>query len=164
MQNMCNDSKQIIKEWLGEARTIANAIRSYTVRLECLREKRESIYGCSAGVMTGIRGSQISDPTERTAEKLMDKYDREEGELHQEIWNAEMRLARMKEFLAEEHRLGIISQEQLDVLYFYYFEGMSMDEVAMAVGYERAQTYRHKRGAINNMAAKDTLVRWEDVA
>ena len=100
----------------------------------------------------------VSNPTYRKAIKALEEYDKQFDLLLSEIerLNLEIRAAREKTNRCFEE--GDITVKEYEVIFYYYFEGMSNEEVAESTYYSVDYIYELKRKAISGIKIISTQI------
>lgn len=146
--------KEDIKEWLLQIRRLNKRKRYHLNEIDNIKRDCERIREGKAATMSlaKVQTSNISNPTEQTAIKIVDEYGKKVDYHTNEINRVECSIYKAKRYLETLHNEGVISIEELQCLNYYYFEGMSIEETAIAMRYGEKTIDRKKKSAIEKMS------------
>jgi hypothetical protein len=145
-------TKEETKQWLYEARGCAEIVRQCLYELERIESECDIIRTATPQHRGGPRGSNISNPTENKAVKIVDKYNREQEYNINQIAEAKEKIESIKWDLRIMADRQIITQNQYWVIYYYFIEGMGDKEISELMKYCERQILRFKSEGIENVS------------
>ena len=128
-----------VRQKLDEIRISAKERRSLFWGINSISEKIDSIRDVSSKVMSGtnVQVSDISDPTGQKAALIMDDYSKKLECLLLELQRLDEKVDTLKANLVYLKQHMVLNFNEYGVLNYYYFEGMSLDEVSEAMIYSQ---------------------------
>lgn len=142
-----------IKEKLNEIRENAKEQRSIIWQIQDLADKIDTIRGVGNKMMT-IRTfgcgttRRKANPTEEHAIEVIDNFEEEYLELCTRLEELKEDIKECKTELKNLHNLKTIKQNEYDVINLFYFEGLSVEEIAEAMYYSMDWIQEMKAKAI----------------
>jgi uncharacterized coiled-coil DUF342 family protein len=144
-----------INKWLYEIRKLCARKRDILNDIDNVKQERETIFDAANTVYGNVGGhtSDINDPTLQKAQKLCDKYKNKLDGLILEMENIIDNIDKRHEIITAcfEDEEADMTVQEYETLFYYYFEGMSADEVGTAIYYSERKIYEFKKGAINKL-------------
>lgn len=143
-----------VREYLNCVRKSNKHKREIMLSLDILNDEINTIRGLqsrwTASVSEG-RSSDITDPTYKKAQKIVDEYSQTIEEMLQEIIDIDAEIERFIYELDEFLKNGILNKNEHSVLKYYYVHGMNIMEIALAMKYSEIHLKRLKAGAIKKL-------------
>lgn len=133
-----------IREKKKIKRSILNEINSINKDIKVLRD-----LDCYNPDEVYTKTSNINNPTQDKAIKIVDKYSARVAELLSELKEIDLEIYYIKEKLEVMVKAAELSENEYCVIKYYYFEGMSIEEVAMAMNYSEVWVKKVKSIAVN---------------
>ena len=144
-------ASQTTKQWLYSIRAIGRRKKSIVCEISSIKEERESIYDTTHaiyGVESSAPGSsRISDPTFRKAMRLCEDLQSRLDELLFEYERLGLEFNQARDRINKCFEEGNITVQEYEVIFYYYFEGKTNEEVAEAMIYSIQSVFRLKKDA-----------------
>ena len=143
-----------VREYMNCVRKSNKHKREIMLSLDVLNDEIDTIRGLQSRWVASVsesHGSEISDPTYKKAQKIVDQYSHTIEEMLQEIIDIDIEIERFIYELEEYLENGTLNKNEYSVLKYYYVNGMSISEVALAMNYSIDWVKRLKADAIKKM-------------
>lgn len=148
-------SYDAVKKWLYSVRDLCRLRRFYLnevdgLTLDCkrIREGRASVFH-----LAHVKNSDIFDPTGDKVIKIIDEYGSRMNSNILAIDRVDMEIAKVKSRLETIFHNSDMTVSEYEVLHYYFFEGMSNNEVAIATFYSVDMIYKLKASAVQKIMA-----------
>ena len=140
MTALLSEKKQLnqtAKQWLHSVRQIERRKRAIMHEIADLKAERETIFDAATTFYGEVRisSNQISDPTMNRAAVLCDKMTAKLDKLLSELEDLTYESDSVREELNDCFELEELTVQEFESLFYYFFEGMSNEEVADAMYY-----------------------------
>ena len=147
-----------VKNWLYGVRHVENKKRCCLREMEDIKYACETIRECSATVLRADKVSSYgnSNPTEDKAVKIVDKYQTRLSQLFSELEDLDLEIQKVRDTLNEIFAASEISVQEYETIFYFFFEGMSNEEVALASFYSIDMIYKLKASALRKIAEYTT--------
>lgn len=142
------------KRWLYEVRYMHKMKRYHLNEIDNIKDDCERIREGRAAVLclAKVQKSGISKPTEEAAIKIIDEYGAKLKYHIKEIDKIDVQVAKMHHIIDKMRDDERLNLREFEILHFFFFEGMSNEEVAIATGYSIESVYKVKAKAIDKVA------------
>ena len=142
------------KQWLCEIRAKCRRKRSLLYEIEQIKEEREIVFDTTHALYgddakAAAKPSTTSNPTERKAIKLIDSIGKRYDDLLSEMELLDLKIQAARDKINCCFEEGDMTVQEYEVIFYYYFEGMSNEEVAEVTFYSVDWVYKIKASAIN---------------
>lgn len=146
-------SKEEVKQWLYSIRHMQKMRRYHLNEIANMKDDCDRLREGKSSVLQLVpaKSSTLSNPTEQNATKIVDEYGRKMDYHIIEVDNIDVSIQKTKDFLKELTDRGQLRIEEFECLYYFCFEGMSNEEVAITTNYSEQSVYRLKSSAIEKL-------------
>jgi len=140
-----------IREWLYSVREKNRYRRSIMYELECVNSDIETLRGVQGKYVDAsfVRGSYISNPTQKNAIEIIDKYIEKANDLMIELSLIDDEIDTIKKQFKCMSKAAKLNSNEYNAMKYYYFEGMSNAEVAKAMHYSEVWVKTLKKRGYN---------------
>ena len=140
---------QTTKQWLYSIRSIGRRKRAIIYEISGIKEEKEAVYDTAHALYgedakAAIKPNTISDSTYKKAAKAVESYDSRLNSLLDELERLNLEIKAARDRINQCFEEGNISVQEYEVIFYYYFEGMSNEEVAEVMNYSVQSVYRLK--------------------
>ncbi len=144
---------QTAKQWLYSVRSIERRKRAILLEITDLKAERETIFDASTAFYGGehISSNKKSEPTLNRASYLCDKLTKKLDALLSELEHLSLKADAVRDDLNLCFEEGELSVQEFEALFYYFFEGMSNEEVAAAMYYSVEMVYKLKASALRKV-------------
>lgn len=143
-----------MRERLDKVRERAKERRRIFWKLDRMGDEVESIRDVSYRVLNqeSIKSSgDISNPTQDKAMKIVDKYTEKMNKLYQQLVMLDEEIEGVIIDIEKAYKSGSININEVNVIKYYYIEGMSLDEITLAMHYSMEWVQKLKARALSKM-------------
>ena len=142
---------QTTKQWLYSLRDMSRQKNRILYEISALKEEKEAIYDTSHiiyGDESTARGSsEISNPTLRKAMRLCDVIQKKLDGLLFDYERIGLEFEQARDRINKCFEEEGINVQEYEVIFYYYFEGLTNEEVADAMIYSVQSVFRLKKDA-----------------
>lgn len=158
-------SQEEVKQWLYSIRHMQKMRRFHLNEIANIKDDCDRLREGKASVLQLVpaKSSTLSNPTEQNATKIVDEYGRKMDYHIIEIDSIDVSIQKAKDFLKELTDRGQLRIEEFECLYYFYFEGMSNEETAIATYYSEQSVYLFKNSAIKKLTKVERLESLEEI-
>jgi DNA-directed RNA polymerase specialized sigma subunit len=141
------------RTWLLEVRKLKKMKRYHLNEIENIKEDCRRIREGKAAVLclAKVQKTIIHNPTEEAAIKIVDEYGDKVNYHIIEINRIDVMVHKMHVFIEEMREDNRLGHSEYEMIHYYFFEGMSNEEVAIATGYSVDSVYKIKKSAIKKV-------------
>ena len=143
-----------VREYLNCLRKSNKQKREIVLSLDILNDEIDTIRGLQSRWVASVsegRSNDISDPTYKKAQKIVDEYSQTIEEKLQEIIVIDAEIEQFIYELDGYKKDGTLNENEYNVLKYYYVNGMGISEVALAMNYSIDWVKRLKADAIKKI-------------
>ncbi len=145
---------QSAKQWLYSVRAIERRKRALMHEIADLKADRETIFdaGTTFYGSTRVQNSRVMEPTQNKAQVLCDKLTARLDSLLSELERLTLESTLVREELNACFESGDMKVEEFESLFYFFFEGMSNEEVAEAMFYSVDMIFKLKVSALKKVS------------
>ena len=147
---------QSVKQWLYSVRTMERRRRAIINEVGDLKAERDTVYDTATAFYGGerVQSNTVAQPTLNKAIALCDRMDARLDKLLSELELLTLKSDAVRDELNAIFERGDMKVEEYEALLYYYFEGMSNEEVAEAMFYSVDYVSELKSKAIRRLGGK----------
>ena len=149
-----NKPTQFAKQWLYSVRAIERRKRAIMHEISDLKADRETVFDAATVFYgtTRVQNGRDMEPTQRKAQLLCDRLTARLDTLLSELERLTLEADFVRDELNRCFEEGGMTVQEFEALFYFFFEGMSNEEVAEAMFYSVDMVFKLKVSALRKLS------------